>query len=217
MKYLELHEGKEIPNTLGDFFKKCLDSSKFLKKSIPKETAEPAVKDSIEPQLETIEPPSNTTEPPPTTTEPPAKPTELPAKTTEPPAKTNEPTVSLGFQEQFLNSLSKLGSENTDLLMEDETDNNKSDDNVEKEEKVTTVEEKETTVEEKELDKMEVSYDDEVNIIETVSESVICISDSEEEKDTKESGGNYAYYNVALYFLYHLKTVLACSNLAMND
>ncbi|CAG9860246.1 unnamed protein product [Phyllotreta striolata] len=35
LKYLELHEGKEIPNTLGAFFKKCLSSSNHLKKAVP--------------------------------------------------------------------------------------------------------------------------------------------------------------------------------------
>ncbi|KAJ8969409.1 hypothetical protein NQ317_010317 [Molorchus minor] len=31
LKYLELHEGKDIPNSLGQFFKKCLSSSSFIK------------------------------------------------------------------------------------------------------------------------------------------------------------------------------------------
>ncbi|KAG5899799.1 hypothetical protein JTB14_006132 [Gonioctena quinquepunctata] len=50
LKYLELHEGKDIPNTLGGFFKKCLNSSKFLRK--PKPPAPP----KIEPEVAKIEP-----------------------------------------------------------------------------------------------------------------------------------------------------------------
>ncbi|KAJ8947583.1 hypothetical protein NQ318_010095 [Aromia moschata] len=64
LKYLELHEGKEIPNSLGAFFKKCLSSSKFFKKPPPPKPAP-----------------------------------EIPTKSAE--------NTSLGFQEQFLNSLNK--------------------------------------------------------------------------------------------------------------
>lgn len=155
---MELHEGKEIPNTLGDFFKKCLDSSKFLKKSVPKETAEPSVTE-IAPQTKLIEPPS----------------------------KNLDSTVSSGFQEQFLNSLSKLGSENTDLPIENEIDKRKSEEN-------TETDEKDSSVEEKGTEKIEVDNDEDVIINESISESVICISDSEEEKDIKGSRGNYTLY-----------------------
>lgn len=44
LKYLELHEGKEIPSSLGAFFKKCLNCSKFLQKPIPKPVPEVLVK-----------------------------------------------------------------------------------------------------------------------------------------------------------------------------
>lgn len=37
LKYLELHEGKEIPNTIGNFFKEFLDKSFFPKKTLVKE------------------------------------------------------------------------------------------------------------------------------------------------------------------------------------
>ncbi|KAJ8933151.1 hypothetical protein NQ314_014178 [Rhamnusium bicolor] len=40
LKYLELHEGKEISNNLGAFFKKCLNSSTFLRKPAPKVVAQ---------------------------------------------------------------------------------------------------------------------------------------------------------------------------------
>lgn len=44
LKYLELHEGKEITSSLGAFFKKCLNSSKFLQKPTPKPAPETPVK-----------------------------------------------------------------------------------------------------------------------------------------------------------------------------
>nr|XP_023024842.1 calcineurin-binding protein cabin-1-like isoform X2 [Leptinotarsa decemlineata] len=80
LKYLELHEGKDIPNTLGTFFKKCLNSSKFSRK--PKPSAQ---KPETESPIKTVE-----------------------KVTPEPPVKTTESSASLSFQEQFLNSLSKL-------------------------------------------------------------------------------------------------------------
>lgn len=153
LKYLELHEGKEISNTMGDFFKKCLDSSTFLKKSLSKVTSEPAVKEVV----------------------------------AEAPAKPVESTASSGFQEQFLNSLNKLGSEVEEIPMEVENVNDKKVENIEKEEKeIPNVEEKESDETDK-IDKKEVDNDD-VKIIEPVTASVICISDSEEEKDLKLKG-----------------------------
>ncbi|XP_072399616.1 uncharacterized protein [Diabrotica undecimpunctata] len=97
LKYLELHEGKDIPNTLGAFFKKCMGMSKFLQKPSPppppplppEQTAE-APKLETPPKLETVVP-----------------------NVTEEVCKTPT-TPNTSFQEQFLNSLNKLSSSSTD-------------------------------------------------------------------------------------------------------
>lgn len=80
---------------MGEFFKKCLDSSKFLLKPVQKPPPPP-------PQ-------------PPITETPAVKPVEPPAPLPLPP-----PTVSLGFQEQFLNSLGKLSEGNMVLPIAEE-------------------------------------------------------------------------------------------------
>lgn len=170
LKYLELHEGKEISNTLGEFFKKCLDSSKFLKKQAPKETPEPVIKDVAET---------------------PAKTAETLAKTAETLAKTAEPVASTGFQEQFLNSLNKLNAGKVDLPVEEDVDDdkseNKKEDSPEKEEKGDKEEkiEKDCPSVDKEIQKTDSNSQDVKIIEDPASLNVITISDSEEEKDKR--------------------------------
>lgn len=156
LKYLELHEGKNISNTLGDFFKKCLDSSKFMKKSAQKEVIDCASRDIQE-----------------------LAPKDIPDS----PVKTVEPIGSLGFQEQFLNSLNKLGSGNNGVPLKDEINGampvyDENEDNLEKGEKVPPSEDTTTKSSNIAIDT------DEVKIIEeTITQNVITISDSEEEKE----------------------------------
>lgn len=152
LKYLELHEGKDIPNTLGDFFKRCLDKSKYVKKSVPKEVCNTVVKE-----------------------------------TTDTPVKTAEPLTSTGFQEQFLNSLNKLGSDKVDLPAEDIMDST-----VKLNEDETKLEDKKDSAgDEKEMEKMQTSDGEDIKIVEeTVSANVITISDSEDERDKK---GEYIF------------------------
>lgn len=140
LKYLEIHEGKEISNTMGEFFKKCLDSSKFLKKSVPKVITEHAPKDVAEP-----------------------------------PPKLSERSGSLGFQEQFLNSLNKLNS----VPLENENVEDAQINDIVKEEKIPILVDHST----KELEKVENDQNDLKVIEDHITENVITISDSEEEKE----------------------------------
>lgn len=83
LKYLELHEGKDIPNSLGAFFKKCMSGSKYLKKPAP---------------------------PPPPAPPPQIVPEPVPSTEPQEPDLSTKVSSSVGFQEQFLNSLNKLGA-----------------------------------------------------------------------------------------------------------
>lgn len=157
LKYLELHEGKDIPNTLGDFFKRCLNKSKYVKKSVPKEVCNTVVKE-----------------------------------TTDKTAKTADPLTSTGFQEQFLNSLNKLGSDNVDVPAEDVMDTT-----VKQNQDETKLEDKKDSADEKEVEKMNTSDGEDINIVEeTVSANVITISDSEDEREKK---GEYIFFILFIF------------------
>lgn len=150
LKYLELHEGKDISNTMGDFFKKCLDYSKFLKKMIVPKPPEPTPKEIIE----------------------------------QPPTKTQELIASAGFQEQFLNSLNKFGSDNVDMGVKGDNNNidkliKEGENNLEKEVKESAMEDNVPKISEKLND----DSDDIQVIKESNSENFITISDSEDERD----------------------------------
>lgn len=187
LKYLELHEGKDVSNTLGDFFKKCLDSSKFQKKLIPKEVADNAPKDTADIHVKLV-------------SEIPAKESsEVPAKrVTESCTKINESTPGTngtGFQEEFLNSLTKLDTAVEGVTLDEEAENalnlhavNK--DKVEVDEKISTA----TENADKEPGSMETD-DNDVKIIEDpASLNVITISDSEEEKEySKKNKGKHTW------------------------
>ncbi|XP_050504043.1 calcineurin-binding protein cabin-1 isoform X3 [Diabrotica virgifera virgifera] len=97
LKYLELHEGKDIPNTLGAFFKKCMGMSKFLQKPPPPPPPPPPPAPPLPPE-QTAEPPKLETVVPNVAEEVCKTPT----------------TPNTSFQEQFLNSLNKLSSPTTD-------------------------------------------------------------------------------------------------------
>lgn len=156
LKYLELHEGKEIPNTLGDFFKKCLDSSKFLKKQTPKEIPDPVIKEVVE----------------------------TPAKTTEPVASTGFQEQFLNSLNKLnADNVDLPMEEEIDDVKEDnkmETSPEKE----EKVDKDETVEKDSPSVE-KEIEKSDSNSQDVKIVEDPATQNVITISDSEEEKDKK--------------------------------
>lgn len=155
LKYLELHEGKNIPNTLGAFFKKCLATSKYLRK------------------------------PPP----PPPPPPPISAPEPQPEPETSEPliasTSSTSFQEQFLNSLSKLNepaSENKDGEKFEKEQSDKELDTVKNEPCV------EKKISEDSDNKLETDKEKNDKKMETVKEDdvIMIISDSEDEIKVEE-------------------------------
>ncbi|XP_056640755.1 calcineurin-binding protein cabin-1-like isoform X2 [Diorhabda sublineata] len=150
LKYLELHEGKNIPNTLGAFFKKCLATSKYLRKPPP---------------------------PPP----PPTLPVSVPEQ--EPCELLTVSTSSTSFQEQFLNSLGKLGAAQSEK---------KDDEKIEKEQpdkELESVKNVDKKISENSSNKLEMDNKEKIDTkMETADEDdvIMIISDSEEEVKVKE-------------------------------
>lgn len=159
LKYLELHEGKEIPNTLGDFFKKCLDSSKFLKKQAPKEVPDPVVKEIAD----------------------------TPAKATEPVVSTGFQEQFLNSLNKLNadNEDLPMEEEIDDKVKKKEEASPEKEEKVDKDDKVGKDEKCEKDCSSVDKEKSDSNSQDVKIVEDPASQNVITISDSEDEKDKK--------------------------------